>query len=174
VVLGQSGNFYFVVIHVTKSDMNDKHNQAFRMCERSARTHAPKQGRVFTNLCNGSSERNLQSLLCCRRVLVRQACYFIIIIIIVVIVVVVSVILMFVKFWSYCLSTTSLGLYILYVGYFRRVGLWHYLLVCNYWLMNGRCLPYTLRYYVHWLSPYCISHASFQDFVGLSSSERKI
>jgi uncharacterized membrane protein len=66
-----------------------------------------------------SSERNLQSLLlCCRRVLVRQACYFIIIIIIIIFVV--SAVLIFVKFWSYCLSTTSLGLYIRYAGYFRR------------------------------------------------------
>jgi len=42
VLLWQRGNFYFIVMHITKSDMNDKHNQVCRKCERSARTHTPK------------------------------------------------------------------------------------------------------------------------------------
>lgn len=82
VVLGQRGNFYFIVMHITKSDMNDKHNQACRKYERSARTHARTQtrARIYTSV-QQSSERNLQSLLlCCHRVLVRQACYFIVVV----------------------------------------------------------------------------------------------
>ena len=49
VVLAQRGNFCFVVMHITKSDMNDKHNQARRKCERSARTH-PNRSTFFLQI----------------------------------------------------------------------------------------------------------------------------
>jgi hypothetical protein len=49
VLLGQRGNFCLIVMHIRKCDMNDKHNQACRKCERSARTH-PNEG-AFLQMC---------------------------------------------------------------------------------------------------------------------------
>jgi hypothetical protein len=49
VVLGQRGSFYFIVMYITKSGVNDKHNQACRKCERSALSH-PNTG-AFLQIC---------------------------------------------------------------------------------------------------------------------------
>jgi hypothetical protein len=64
VLLWQRGNFYFIVMHITKSDVNDKHNHACRKCERSARPHAPKKGRIFTNLCNRVTSGTCRACCC--------------------------------------------------------------------------------------------------------------
>lgn len=49
VVFWQRGNFYFIVMHIMKSDMNDKRNQVCRKYERIARTH-PNKG-AYLQIC---------------------------------------------------------------------------------------------------------------------------
>ena len=66
VVLRHRDNFYFIVMHVTKSDMNDRHNQACRKCERSARTH-PNKG-AFLQICATGFPSGTCRACCCAAV----------------------------------------------------------------------------------------------------------